>query len=198
MRVFLPFSPVGRVCATVSSTMFRKPALFVACAFSVAAALACNTGAREKATAESAPSASATYATQVQKLGQATPAGTPEVALATVARSPKEYLGKTIVTKGTVGSVCQHMGCWMTLSDDNGEAFIRMAGHAFMVPKDSKGKKARVLAKLVDSSEGEAKPASTSSCAGGGSKDHCKEEAEKQNGKPLAKLELEALGVEIF
>ena len=85
----------------------------------------------------------------------------------------------------------------MTLTDENGEAFIRMAGHAVMVPKDAKGKKARVFAKLVDSTEAD-KAAPTSSCAGGGSKDHCKEEAEKQNGKPLAKLELEALGVELF
>lgn len=161
---------------------------------------ACNTGPHEKAAPEAVKPA--VVATASQKLGQPTPADAPEVALAAVARAPKEYLGKTIVTKGTVGSVCQHMGCWMTLSDENGEAFIRMAGHAFMVPKDSKGKKARVFAKLVDSTEAEAKPSpNCSSGAAGGGKDHCKEEAEKaekQAGKPLAKLELEALGVEIF
>ena len=164
----------------------------------LSALIACNTGPREKASPEATQPV--VLATAAQKLGQPTPADVPEVSLAVVARTPKDYLGKTIVTKGTVGSVCQHMGCWMTLSDENGEAFIRMAGHAFMVPKDAKGKKARVFAKLVDSSEAEAKPSSNCS-SGGGGKDHCKEEAEKaekQAGKPLAKLELEALGVELF
>lgn len=155
---------------------------------------ACNTGPHEKASAEPAPTIAKPAVTS-QKLGQPTPKEATEVSLSAVARTPKEYLGKTIVTSGTVGSVCQHMGCWMTLSDESGEAFIRMAGHAFMVPKDSKGKKARVYAKLVDSSEPEAKP--VANCSGDG-KDHCKAEAEKQNGKPLAKLELEALGVELF
>ena len=92
-------------CASVLCTMRFGTISFVVSSLVV---LACDTGARDKATPEPAvvaPSAAS------QKLGQATPTGTPEVSLATVARAPKEYLGKTLVTKGTVGSVCQHMGC---------------------------------------------------------------------------------------
>ena len=83
----------------------------------------------------------------------------------------------------------------MEIKDDSGEAHIKMAGHAFFVPRSASGKKARVQATLVKSeSEG--------SC-GEGSEKHepgkgCKAEAEAQLGRPLAKLELVAQGVELL
>lgn len=114
------------------------------------------------------------------------------VALADVAAAPEKFKGRPFVASGTVGSVCQHQGCWMTLQDEKGEAFIRMAGHAFLIPKDAAGKKARVLATLAGSAEPEA--TCSEGKAGG-----CKAEAQEQQGaKPLAKLELEASGVELF
>ena len=68
-----------------------------------------------------------------------------------------------------------------------------MAGHSFFVPKTASGKKARVLATLVQNeNEG--------ACAEGheGKGKGCKAEAEAQLGRPLAKLELVAQGVEIL
>lgn len=117
------------------------------------------------------------------------------VALTEVASAPDKFKGQAFVTTGTVGSVCQHQGCWMTLTDEQGEAFIRMAGHSFLIPKDAAGKKARVMATLEDASEPTA-----SACSEGKEEGHggCKAEAEKATGKPLAKLELQATGVELF
>lgn len=84
----------------------------------------------------------------------------------------------------------------MTLTDEKGEAFIRMAGHSFLIPKDAGGKKARVMATLAPSSTEAAEGATCSEGKGHGG---CKAEAvEQQGGKPLAKLELEALGVELL
>lgn len=115
------------------------------------------------------------------------------VALAEVAAAPEKFKGQAFVATGTVGSVCQHRGCWMTLQDEKGEAFIRMAGHSFLIPKDAAGKKARVLATLAPAGEPEGSTCSEGKAGG------CKAEAqEQQGGKPLAKLELEASGVELF
>jgi hypothetical protein len=115
------------------------------------------------------------------------------VALSDVAAAPEKFKGQPFVATGTVGSVCQHRGCWMTLKDEKGEAFIRMAGHSFLIPKDAAGRKARVMASLAPSDEAEATTCSEGKAGG------CKAEAQEQQGdKPLAKLELEASGVELF
>jgi hypothetical protein len=107
-----------------------------------------------------------------------------DVALTEVAKNPKAFHDKAFATSGTVIAVCQSMGCWMELKDDQGQAHVKLAGHSFFVPKTASGRKARVQAKVVGSEEGR------------GDED-CKEEAEKQMGKPVAKLELEATGVEL-
>jgi hypothetical protein len=131
-----------------------------------------------------------------EKFGAAIDPSAREVALGDIAKEPGAYTDKTFATTGTVTAVCQHRGCWMEIKDDKGEAHIKMAGHAFFVPRTASGKKARVLATLVKSdSEG--------SC-GEGSEKHeangkgCKAEAEAQLGRPLAKLELVAQGVELL
>ena len=115
------------------------------------------------------------------------------VALADVAAAPEKFTGRNFIATGTVGSVCQHRGCWMTLQDEKGEAFIRIAGHSFAIPKDAAGKKARVLATVATSEEAAGSTCSEGKAGG------CKAEAQEQQGsKPLAKLELEASGVELF
>lgn len=131
-----------------------------------------------------------------EKFGATIDPKTELVALKDVAKNPGAYSNKTFTTTGTVSAVCQHRGCWMEIKDDSGEAHIKMAGHAFFVPRSASGKKARVQATLVKSeSEG--------SC-GEGSEQHeangkgCKAEAEAQLGRPLAKLELVAQGVELL
>jgi Rieske Fe-S protein len=115
-------------------------------------------------------------------LGQAIPAGAADVSLASIAKDPKAYVGKTITTTGTVTAVCQHMGCWMEVKDDVTQAHVSMAGHGFFVPKNASGRKARVQGTLTRAPDEESE---------------CNEEAAKQMGKPVAKLQLEATGIEL-
>jgi hypothetical protein len=81
-----------------------------------------------------------------------------------------------------VTAVCQEMGCWMEIKDDSGQAHIRMHGHSFFVPKTAPGHHARVQATLVPTKESETE---------------CTEEAAKQMGHAVAKVELDATGVEL-
>lgn len=169
--------------------------------------VACNTG--PKASPEPAPSAAPAppaTASAALHLGAPIEGSSQKVALADVAKAPDAYVGKTFATTGTVTAVCQHMGCWMELKDDSGsDAHVKMAGHKFFVPKDASGKKARVLARLeksenAGSCEGEGHEGMAAESAGHakGEKKGCRAEAESQMGRPLAKLELVAEGVEIL
>jgi hypothetical protein len=106
----------------------------------------------------------------------------PVVALATVVKDPAAFKGKPFVTTGTVTAVCQEMGCWMEIKDDASEAHIKMAGEKFFVPKTSAGHKARVQGTLTDVTGGDIE---------------CAKEASEQLGTPIAKVQLEATGVEL-
>jgi hypothetical protein len=165
------------------------------------ALVACNTGPKEVAPVTAEPTTAAPRAQApapkpaadgaTMKLGTAIDAAAEKVALAEVAKRPDAYVGKTFATTGTVTAVCQHMGCWMEIKDDASEAHIKMAGHAFFVPKAASGRKARVMATLMKNPEPEP------SCGHGGGKG-CRAEAEAQLGHALPKLELVAQGVEIL
>jgi len=115
-------------------------------------------------------------------LGAPIAATAPAVSLGEVMKNPAAYKGKAFVTTGTVTSVCQEMGCWMEIKDDSGEAHIKMAGEKFYVPKTSAGHKARVQGTLVDVAGGD---------------EECAKEAAAQTGKQVAKVQLEATGVEL-
>jgi hypothetical protein len=172
---------------------------------------ACNTGPKEsearpepKATPAPAPAPVPAPTAKADegslRLGTPIEASAQKVALTDVAKNPSAFVGKKFATTGTVTAVCQHMGCWMEIKDDSGEAHIKMAGHAFFVPKTASGRKARVLATLVKSEE-EGACADEGMHAAGGSaapKKGCRAEAEAQLGRPLAKLELVAEGVELM
>jgi hypothetical protein len=70
-------------------------------------------------------------------LKQATP-------IAALASEPEKYVGKTVQAKGKVSEVCQKMGCWMNLVDDNGKS-VRIKvkdGGDIKFPKDAPGKMA--------------------------------------------------------
>ena len=181
--------------------------LFLLCALS-----ACNTGPKEpevrpepKAAPAPAPAPTTTAAPTkadegALRLGTPIEASAEKVALADVAKNPSAFVGKKFATTGTVTAVCQHMGCWMEIKDDAGEAHIKMAGHAFFVPKTASGRKARILATLVKSEEQGAcgDEGMHAAGGGGGGKKGCRAEAESQLGRPLAKLELVADGVELM
>jgi hypothetical protein len=119
----------------------------------------------------------------------ATPKGTlalgeritsPLVPLGDVAAHPSQYASQVIATSGKVTAVCQEMGCWMELRDESGTAHVRMHGHSFFVPKTASGHIARVQAKVVKATGTE-----------------CDEEESKGAGQGLAKVELDATGVEL-
>lgn len=181
----------------------RLPTLAVS-AFLTLAIAACDTGSKSTApvVAEPTPapkpveSAKPQAAEGALRLGAPIEASAQKVALADVAKKPSDYVGKTFATTGTVSAVCQHMGCWMEIKDDASEAHVKMAGHAFFVPKTASGRKARVLAKLVKSEESGA--CEGEGHEGKGEKKGCRAEAETQLGRPLAKLELVAEGVELM
>jgi hypothetical protein len=143
----------------------------------LAAVAACTPSSPAPSNGTSAPPAA-----PKNVLGQAIVANAADVSLASIAKEPKAFVGKTITTTGTVTAVCQHMGCWMELKDDVTQAHVSMAGHGFFVPKNASGRKARVQGTLTSA------PAEES---------ECNEEAAKQMGKPVAKLQLEATGVEL-
>jgi hypothetical protein len=147
------------------------------------AVLACSTEAPRPDPSTKAPSTTqAATPKPAVVLGAPIGAG-PSVALSEIASHAGSYENKVVTTSGTVTAVCQHMGCWMELKDDSGkgEAHVKMAGHEFFVPKTASGRHARVQAKVLKTDPSE----------------ECSQEASEQTGKPVAKLELEATGVEL-
>ncbi len=209
----------------------RTLPLFVVAAPVLALSLslsACNNAPKEvqpepKPAPSAAPAAPAPEG--ALRLGAPIESSAQKVSLSDVAKNPSAFVGKKFATTGTVSAVCQHMGCWMEIKDDSGEAHIKMAGHAFFVPKTASGRKAKVLATLVKSDEDGAcaeenhdkmaaagGPAAatgaatskadpnkkTATAAAAAPKKGCKAEAEAQLGRPLAKLELLAEGVELM
>jgi hypothetical protein len=63
--------------------------------------------------------------------------------IAALASEPEKYVGKTVQAKGKVSEVCQMMGCWMNLVDENGKSVrIKVKDGEIAFPKDSAGKTA--------------------------------------------------------
>jgi hypothetical protein len=61
--------------------------------------------------------------------------------LATLLANPGEYLGKTVQVKGKITEVCEMMGCWMDLVNDEGQKIrIKVNDGEIEFPKDSAGK----------------------------------------------------------
>lgn len=172
------------------------------------ALVACNTGPREAdlrprtepKTEPKIDTSPNTAAEGALRLGAPIETSAEKVSLSEVAKNPTSFVGKKFATLGTVTAVCQHRGCWMEIKDDSSEAHIKMAGHAFFVPKTASGRKARVLATLVKSEDEGACGGEHGMAAAGekGEKKGCRAEAETQLGRPLAKLELVAEGVELM
>jgi hypothetical protein len=147
-------------------------------------ALACNMGgdsARQDPSKSTTPAAKAEAKTTTAATKLGAPITEKPIALGELAKNSGAYAGKAVATSGKVIAVCEAMGCWMELEDTQGAAHVKMAGHSISVPRSAKGKTARVQGKLIKGQDDE----------------ECKEEAAKQMGKPVAKLELEATGVEI-
>jgi hypothetical protein len=63
----------------------------------------------------------------------------PKVALADLVKDPAAWSGKTVKTEGTVSTVCQEKGCWMTLKSGDQSVRVTFKDYGFFVPKDSSG-----------------------------------------------------------
>lgn len=85
----------------------------------------------------------------------------PVVAFADLLKKPEAYVGKTIVTTGTIRQVCQKKGCWMELGGSGKVpgARVTFKDYAFFAPKDSVGHTAKLLGvvKVSELSEERAK-----------------------------------------
>src|SRR5438552_2949489 len=63
--------------------------------------------------------------------------------LATLLAKPADYVGKTVQVKGKITEVCEMMGCWMDLVNDEGQKIrIKVNDGEIEFPKDSAGKAA--------------------------------------------------------
>jgi hypothetical protein len=103
------------------------------------------------------------------------------VALSDIARDPRAFAGRSLATSGTVTAVCQNMGCWMEIRDEAGNAHVRMHGHSFFIPKTASGRHARLQATVVPTEDAK----------------ECDESPSAAPAKGLARVELDATGVEL-
>jgi hypothetical protein len=63
------------------------------------------------------------------------------VALSTLLAHPGDYTGKTVQVKGKIVEVCQMMGCWLDLANEDGQkVHIKVEDGVIEFPKDSAGK----------------------------------------------------------
>jgi hypothetical protein len=70
--------------------------------------------------------------------------------IATLAAAPAPLVNKTVQVKGKVTEVCQMMGCWMMLTDSEGNKIrIKVKDGEITFPKDAAGKTAIAEGKLV-------------------------------------------------
>jgi hypothetical protein len=103
------------------------------------------------------------------------------VPLSAIAQNPTQYAKNVVKTEGKVTAVCQAMGCWMEIADQNADAHIKMSGHRFFVPRTAAGRHAVVEGTvLANPAQGE-----------------CEQEAQQATGKTV-RVELVATGVELL
>lgn len=74
----------------------------------------------------------------------------PVTPLSQIIADPDSFAGRVVKTEGTVGRVCQRMGCWMELQAEGAPAVrVPMAGHAFFLPRDVAGRAATIEGRIV-------------------------------------------------
>jgi hypothetical protein len=63
--------------------------------------------------------------------------------IATLLAKPSDYVGKSVQVKGKIAGVCQMMGCWIDLVDEQGQKLrIKVNDGDIEFPKDATGKMA--------------------------------------------------------
>ncbi len=77
------------------------------------------------------------------RIGDAITVDTAPVTLAQVRANPEAFFEKTLLIEGTAAAVCQAKGCWMTITDGQGEPiWVRWStgcGGNYAFPKDAAG-----------------------------------------------------------
>lgn len=104
---------------------------------------------------ETAPSstetktASETPNSEVVKRGAPLGAST-SVQVAQIMENPKSYEGQTLTVEGQIARVCKAKGCWMELTEKEGDPGVRITfkDYGFFVPTDSQGKKVKAEGKV--------------------------------------------------
>ena len=86
------------------------------------------------------------FAGDIVKRGAAIPADAKVIPLAQVLEKPDSYTKDAVVTEGVVEGACTKMGCWMQIAPESGKSGVRVTfkDYGFFVPKDSKGRSARL------------------------------------------------------
>ncbi|HYW41350.1 MAG TPA: DUF4920 domain-containing protein [Bryobacteraceae bacterium] len=65
------------------------------------------------------------------------------VSVAALLSHAGDYVGKTVQVKGKIAEVCQMMGCWMDLTNDEGQKIrIKVDDGVIVFPKDASGRTA--------------------------------------------------------
>ena len=64
-------------------------------------------------------------------------------------QDPDKYVGQTIRIEGTVSDVCQKMGCWMVISEEDKHMRITTKSHKFFVAKDGAGNRCHVEGEVI-------------------------------------------------
>lgn len=103
---------------------------------------------KQTATTVPANQTNATQASQTSSdiVKRGAPLGnTAPVPVAQVIENPKAYEGKTLTVEGKIARVCQEKGCWMELTEKEGDPGLRITfkDYGFFVPTDSEGKKVK-------------------------------------------------------
>ena len=71
------------------------------------------------------------------------------VTLRDLATRREALRGRTVTAEGTVTFVCQEKGCFMEVEDDGVDTNVRVRDHAFSVPKDAAGRRARFSGRVL-------------------------------------------------
>jgi hypothetical protein len=71
------------------------------------------------------------------------------VTIADVFAHPDQYVGKTVQVQGKIAAVCEEMGCWMDLTNVDGQKIHVDVEHGVVViPKEASGRQAIAEGKL--------------------------------------------------
>ena len=83
--------------------------------------------------------AMAACAMAAEKLGKGLTLDKP-IPVATILASPDQYVGKTVQVKGKVSEVCEMMGCWMQVVDNDSAMRVKVNDGEIVFPKNSVGR----------------------------------------------------------